>query len=46
MPIVAWTASPEILDIPVGTLVTADITEKKGTYIIESYAIVKVGVAA
>ncbi len=46
VPIVAWVASPEILDIPFGTLITADITEKKGTYIIESYTIVKVGVAA
>jgi len=44
--ILAWAASPEILDIPAGTLITATIAELKGTHVIESYAIVKVGEAA
>ena len=44
--ILAWSSSPEILDIPAGTLITATITELKGTHVIESYVIVKAGEAA
>jgi len=44
--ILSWSALPEILDIPAGTLITATITELKGTHVIESYAIVKEGEAA
>ena len=44
--ILAWSASPEILDIPTGTVITATITELKGTHVIESYTIVKAGEAA
>ena len=44
--ILAWSSSADILDVPVGTLITATITELKGTHVIESYAIVKAGEAA
>ena len=44
--LLAWASSPEILDVPAGTLITATITELKGTHVIESYTIVKAGEAA
>ncbi len=44
--LLSWSTLPEILDIPAGTLITATITELKGTHVIESYAIVKAGEAA
>lgn len=44
--ILAWSASPEILDISAGTVIIANITEKNDTHIIESYSIVKAGEAA
>jgi len=44
--ILVWSSSPDILDVPVGTLITVTITELKGTHVIESYAIVKAGAAA
>lgn len=44
--ILAWSASTDILDIPVGTFITATIAQKNGTNIIESYSIIKDGEAA
>lgn len=44
--ILAWSAQAEILDIPVGSLITAKMTTKQGTNVIEEYALVKVGEAA
>ena len=36
--VVAWSAQSEILDLPLGTLITAELTQKNKTTIIESYA--------
>ena len=44
--ILAWSAQAEILDIPAGSLITAKMTAKKGTNVIEEYALVKAGEAA
>ena len=44
--ILAWSASPEILDLSAGTVIIANIIERNGTHVIESYSIVKVGEAA
>lgn len=44
--IVAWSASPEILELPSGTTITAKLIEKNSTHLIESYSIVKGGEAA
>jgi hypothetical protein len=44
--IVAWSAAPEILDLPSGTTITAKLIEKNSTHLIESYSIVKGGEAA
>jgi hypothetical protein len=44
--IVAWSAAPEILDLPSGTTITANLIEKNNTHLIESYSIVKGGEAA
>ena len=44
--ILAWSAQAEILDISVGSLITAKMTVKQGTNVIEEYAIIKAGEAA
>lgn len=44
--ILAWSACTDILDIPVGTYISANIVQKNGTNIIEAYSIVKGGEAA
>jgi len=44
--IVAWSAAPEILDLPSGTTITAKLIEKNSTNLIESYSIIKGGEAA
>lgn len=44
--ILAWSAQAEILDIPADSLITAKMTAKQGTNVIEEYALVKAGEAA
>ncbi|CVK18416.1 ATP-binding protein [Sporomusa sphaeroides] len=44
--ILAWSACADILEVPVGTFITASIVQKNGTNIIEAYSIVKGGEAA
>lgn len=44
--ILAWSAQAEILDIPVDSLITAKMTTKQGTNVIEEYVLVKAGEAA
>jgi hypothetical protein len=44
--VLVWSACTDILDVPVGSFIVADIAQKNGTNIIESYKIVKGGEAA
>lgn len=44
--ILVWSACADILEVPVGAYITADIAKKNGTNIIETYSIVKGGEAA